>query len=99
METKPQMVDIVNCSCVGSRCDFFLRNEFDCNRSYKSVVRIIGTKGKAVMDIVANRIDNEWNYKTINVRIKKPKTDYSGFKSRIIYSFTNLKISLLFQDY
>ena len=43
------------------------------NTSVKSSIRIVGTKGKGVMDIVANKVDNKWNYKTIDVRIKKPK--------------------------
>ncbi len=43
------------------------------NTSVKSSIRIIGKKGKGVMDIVANKVDNKWNYKTIDVRIKKPK--------------------------
>ncbi len=43
------------------------------NTSVKSSIRIIGKKGKGVMDIVAHKVDREWNYKAIDVRIKKPK--------------------------
>jgi|SRR5690606_13627602 len=42
------------------------------NKTVNSSIRIIGTNGKASMDISADRIDNEWNYKKINIRIKKP---------------------------
>ena len=44
----------------------------NANNTVNSTVRIIGTKGKARMDITADRINNEWNYSKINVRIKKP---------------------------
>ena len=37
-----------------------------------SSVRIVGTKGKANMDIFADRINNTWNYTKINIRIKNP---------------------------
>ncbi len=37
-----------------------------------SSVRIIGTKGKANMDISADRINNTWNYNQIKIRIKNP---------------------------
>lgn len=43
------------------------------NKTVNSSVRIIGNKGKAVMDIIADKTGNTWNYKTVNVRIKKPK--------------------------
>ena len=42
------------------------------NQKVKSTVRIIGTKGKARMDITADRINDIWNYSKINVRIKNP---------------------------
>ena len=42
------------------------------NKTVNSSIRIICEKGKARMDIIADRINNEWNYKTINVRIKNP---------------------------
>lgn len=42
------------------------------NHTVNSTVRIIGSKGKARMDIIADFMDNEWIYKTINVRIKHP---------------------------
>jgi hypothetical protein len=42
------------------------------NQTVNSTVQIIGTKGKARMDIAANRINGEWKYSKINVRIKNP---------------------------
>lgn len=42
------------------------------NQTVNSTVRIIGTKGKARMDITADRINGAWNYSKINVRIKNP---------------------------
>ncbi len=39
------------------------------NQTVNSSIRI---KGKAKMDITANKINNKWSYKTINVRIKNP---------------------------
>jgi hypothetical protein len=42
------------------------------NQTVNSSIRLKGTKGKARMDIIANKINNEWVYKKINVRIKTP---------------------------
>jgi hypothetical protein len=42
------------------------------NTTIKSSIRISGDKGKARLDIIANKINNEWIYNIINVRIKKP---------------------------
>lgn len=42
------------------------------NTTVNSSIRIVGTSGNASMDISADRINNEWNYKKINIRIKKP---------------------------
>ncbi|MFH6768802.1 cytochrome c oxidase assembly factor Coa1 family protein [Gaetbulibacter aquiaggeris] len=42
------------------------------NQTVNSTIRIKGVKGKARMDIIADRINNEWEYKKINVRIKSP---------------------------
>lgn len=42
------------------------------NQTVKSSIRLKGTKGKARMDITAVQINNEWEYKIINVRIKNP---------------------------
>ena len=42
------------------------------NKMVNSSIRLIGTNGKASMDISADLVDNEWNYKKINIRIKKP---------------------------
>ncbi|EIJ39915.1 hypothetical protein JoomaDRAFT_2958 [Galbibacter orientalis DSM 19592] len=42
------------------------------NKTVNSSVRIVGTEGKASLDISADRIKSEWNYTKINVRIKNP---------------------------
>lgn len=42
------------------------------NKTVYSSVRIVGTKGKANMDISAERIDDFWNYTKINIPIKSP---------------------------
>lgn len=42
------------------------------NQTVNSTIRIIGTKGKARMDISAYRENNKWIYSKINVRIKTP---------------------------
>lgn len=42
------------------------------NKTVVTSVRIIGTKGKASMDISADRINNTWKYNKINIRIKNP---------------------------
>lgn len=48
-------------------------NYSEDHTSVKSSIRITGTKGKARLDIMAHKVENEWDYKTINVRIKTPK--------------------------
>jgi|AntRauMFilla1563_2_1112583.scaffolds.fasta_scaffold00010_39 hypothetical protein len=42
------------------------------NKTVNSSIRIIGNKGKGSLDISADRMNNEWNYTKINVRIKNP---------------------------
>ncbi|TXE10752.1 hypothetical protein ES711_02260 [Gelidibacter salicanalis] len=42
------------------------------DQTVNSTVRINGSKGKAKLDISADRVQNEWNYKTIRVRIVSP---------------------------
>ena len=42
------------------------------NKTVNSSIRIIGTEGKARLDISANRINNTWNYTKISIRIKNP---------------------------
>ena len=44
----------------------------DDNKIVNTTVPIDGTKGKARMDITAERINGGWNYSKINVRIKNP---------------------------
>jgi hypothetical protein len=41
--------------------------------SVESSIRIKGKKNKAKMDIVADKFDNQWIYKKINLRIKSTK--------------------------
>lgn len=41
-------------------------------KTVNSSIRVIGTKGKAKMDISANLVNNSWDYQKINIRIKKP---------------------------
>lgn len=41
-------------------------------QTVKSTIRIIGTKEKALMDIIANKMNGIWNYSKITIRIKKP---------------------------
>ena len=42
------------------------------NTTVYSSVRIVGTKGRANMDISADRINNKWNDNKINIRLKNP---------------------------
>ncbi|MFT5249621.1 MAG: hypothetical protein ACI93P_001348 [bacterium] len=42
------------------------------NQTVNSTIRLKGTKGKVKMDITADKINNKWKYKIINVRIKNP---------------------------
>ena len=42
------------------------------NKTVKSSTRLVGTKGRAALDIIADRLDNKWRYRKINLRIKKP---------------------------
>ena len=42
------------------------------NKTVNSSIRIIGNKGKGSLDISADRMNNEWNYTKINVRINNP---------------------------
>lgn len=50
-----------------------LEGETKYSNNYQTVnstVRIVGTKGKAKMDISADRITDQWVYSKINIRIK-----------------------------
>ena len=42
------------------------------DKTVQTTVRITGTKGKARLDITAEKEDSSWHYKTITVRIKNP---------------------------
>lgn len=42
------------------------------NQRVNSTIRIVGSKGKAKMDILANRVQGKWNYQKILVRVKSP---------------------------
>ncbi|AFL79959.1 hypothetical protein Aeqsu_0447 [Aequorivita sublithincola DSM 14238] len=42
------------------------------NTTFNSSIRVVGSKGKAMIDIVANLINDAWSYKKIQIRIKTP---------------------------
>lgn len=42
------------------------------NKTVSSSIRVKGTKGKGMMDIIADRVDDQWQYQKINFRIEKP---------------------------
>lgn len=44
----------------------------DNNKTVNSSIRVIGSKGKAIMDLVAAKPDTTWIYKELSIRIKKP---------------------------
>ena len=44
----------------------------DDNKTVNSSIRLTGKKLVARMDITATQINNKWNYKKINIRIKNP---------------------------
>ncbi|MBQ4821880.1 cytochrome c oxidase assembly factor Coa1 family protein [Aquimarina sp. MMG016] len=44
----------------------------DDHKSVDSSIRVKGSKRKASIDISADRINGKWNYRKINIRIKKP---------------------------
>jgi hypothetical protein len=45
------------------------------NTSVNLSVRVTGSKGKGRMDVVANKVNNSWNYQAIKIRIKNPKQE------------------------
>lgn len=47
----------------------------DDKLSVKLTVRVKGEKATGRMDVVAHKIDNEWKYDKIRVRIKNPKQE------------------------
>ena len=54
------------------------------HNSVELSIRIKGNKGKGKMDISANKIGNEWEYKKINIRIKQPKEEIQILKDPIV---------------
>ncbi len=42
------------------------------NKAVNSSIRVVVTKGKAMLDIAANRIKEGWHYTKIQIRIKTP---------------------------
>lgn len=50
------------------------------HKTVKASTRIIGTKGKATLDISASNIGRQWSYQNIQVRIKKPKEQKQTIK-------------------
>jgi hypothetical protein len=45
------------------------------NTSVNLSVRVTGSKGKGRMDVVANKVNDSWNYQAIKIRIKNPKQE------------------------
>ncbi|WP_299896648.1 cytochrome c oxidase assembly factor Coa1 family protein [uncultured Aquimarina sp.] len=45
------------------------------NKSVDLSIRVSGSKRKASIDIAADKINGIWNYRKINIRIKKPVED------------------------
>jgi hypothetical protein len=43
------------------------------NNTVNLTIRLKGTKGKGKMDITANKVNGNWNYQKITIRIKEPK--------------------------
>ncbi|MFD2917985.1 cytochrome c oxidase assembly factor Coa1 family protein [Psychroserpens luteus] len=43
------------------------------NKTIKSSIRIVGSKARGKLDIIADKVDDVWGYKLINVRVKQPK--------------------------
>ena len=43
------------------------------HNSVEMSIRVKGNKGRGKMDISAKKIENEWKYTKINIRIKEPK--------------------------
>jgi len=42
------------------------------NRNVQFTVRVEGKNGKALMDGIAERINDSWDYKKITIRVKNP---------------------------
>ncbi|MGO3155378.1 cytochrome c oxidase assembly factor Coa1 family protein [Mesonia sp.] len=42
------------------------------NQSVSSSIRIVGSKARGRIDILANRVQGKWNYEKIKLRIKSP---------------------------
>nr|WP_315201501.1 cytochrome c oxidase assembly factor Coa1 family protein [uncultured Flavobacterium sp.] len=60
------------------------------NNSVALSIRINGTKGKAKMDISAEKNGTAWKYKTINIRIKNPKEEIQITKDTIEVNNTEM---------
>lgn len=43
------------------------------NKTFKSSIRIVGSKARGKLDIIADKVDNVWVYKLIKIRVKKPE--------------------------
>lgn len=54
----------------------------DDNSQVDLSVRVIGTKGKAKMSVIANRINDNWEYEKISIRIKNPSDKLQTIKIR-----------------
>jgi len=51
------------------------------NKNVEITVRVSGPKGKAKMDISAEKSGEKWEYKSIKVRIKKTKQEIQVLKN------------------
>ena len=60
---------------------------FNNTRNVTSSVRITGAKGKAIMDLEAHKLQDEWIYSSIKVRLKTPPEN----KQSIAIYTTDLK--------
>jgi hypothetical protein len=47
------------------------------NNTVNLTIRVKGTKGKGKMDITANKVNENWSYQKIAIRIKEPKKTIS----------------------
>ncbi len=47
------------------------------NNTVDLTIRVKGTKGKGKMDITANKVNENWSYQKIAIRIKDPKKTIS----------------------
>ena len=54
------------------------------HNSVEMSIRVKGNKGRGKMDISAKKIENEWKYTKINIRIKEPKEEIEILEDAIV---------------